>query len=530
MTISLKPGQSETVVDEAFIKMSPNERDIFFAAEYSSYRKRVSGQQDRPLPLRRNISRGEPFPIVALGATLGQAAKAIADIVQCAEGLASTSILAAASYAAQAQANVIIPATLQARPLSLFLVTVAPTGERKSSADYYAALPVKKYEQRLRDIYTTELPDYRHAKRAYDVALANTEKKCKGDRYEIELALKAIGDEPKAPLLPHLICDEPSLEGLHKLYERGQPSLAIFSDEGGGFLGGHALKAENRLRTFAGLSHLWDGATIRRTRAGDGAISLIGRRLAINLLIQPQASQQLLSDPCAKDQGLLSRILVSGPAALAGTRMQKVKSVKNDDALRHYELAVTKLLEKPVNLVPRSNNALAPRELIFDPKAETLWLRLADEIEVKLGDGCAYEAIRGFGNKLAEHIARLAGVLTLVENPDADQIDCETLGRAAMLGDFFASEAIRLFENGLASAEIIEAEKLLTWLKLWPEEQISLAAIYQRGPNSIRDKASALRAVKILEDHGWLSKVEGGNHTVAGKSVRDAWRISRQEA
>lgn len=511
-----------------FERMSPDQRDEFFSAKYSSYRKRVSDQQYKPLALRRELSQGEPFPTEALGAILGHATKAIADIVQCAEGLASASILAAASYAAQTQANVIIPATRQARPLSLFLVTVAATGERKSSADYFAARPVKKYEQKLWDIYANELPDYRRAKRAYDVALANAEKKCKGDRCEIELALKALGDEPIAPLSPHLICDEPSLEGLHKLYERGQPSLAIFSDEGGGFLGGHALKAENRLRTYAGLSQLWDGATIRRTRAGDGAISLVGRRLAVNLLIQPEASQQLLSDPCAKDQGLLSRILVSAPPALAGTRLQKEKSPKSDDAIRSYEFSLASLLESPVNLIPGSNNALDPRALVFDPKAEKLWLKLADEIEIKLGHGAAYEAIKGLGNKLAEHVARIAGILTLVENPYASLISCDALGRAAMLGDFYASEALRLFENGSTSPEILQAEKLHNWLQSWPEDKIGLVAIYQHGPNSIRDKSTATKAVSILEDHGWLIKLDKGNHAVAGKCVRDAWFIYRE--
>ncbi len=481
------------------------------------------------VPLRRQHPVGEKFPTEALGHILGNATKAIADIVQCAEGLAAGSVLAAACYAAQSKANVIIPATRQARPLSLFLVTVAATGERKSSADNFAIMPIKKFEKKLRDTYEVDLPDYRNAKRAFDVALANAEKKCKGDRHEIELALKAIGDEPTPPLLPHLILDEPSLEGLHKLYERGQPSLAIFSDEGGGFLGGHALKAENRLRTFAGLSQLWDGSIIRRTRAGDGAVSLVGRRLALHLMVQPEAAQYLLSDPCAKDQGLLSRILVSAPPALAGSRLQKARSGSGDEALRIYETSLTSLLESQVNLVPGSLNALDPRELTFDPKAETLWLKLTDEIETKLGDGGAYEAIKGLGNKLAELVARIAGILTLVENPDAAQVNSDALGRAATLGDFYATEALRLFENGSTSPEIAQAEKLLSWLQLWPEDKIGLVAIYQSGPNSIRDKSSASKIVKILEEHGWLRKLDGSDHTVAGKGVREAWHIVREE-
>jgi hypothetical protein len=103
--------------------------------------------------------------------------------------------------------------------------------------------------------------------------------------------LRAVGDEPQAPLIPILTCGEPTLEGLHKLYAGGHPALGLFSDEGGSFIGGHSMAEENRLRTVAGLSSLWDAAPIRarssrrwrehlaRTQAGaafDGAARCSG--------------------------------------------------------------------------------------------------------------------------------------------------------------------------------------------------------------------------------------------------------------
>lgn len=481
-----------------------------------------------PIPLRREATLGMPFPLDALGETLGSAAKAIAEKVQCPEGLAGNSILATASLAVQARIDVVIPATGFSRPASLFMLSIAPTGERKSSADYFAARPVRNYERRLIEIYEGELADFRCSKRAFDVTLANAEKKAKGDRYEIESALKAVGEEPRPPLLPHLICDEPSLEGLHKLYERGQPSLGIFSDEGGGFLGGYALQNENRLRTFAGLSQLWDGGIIRRTRAGDGAISLIGKRLAMHLMLQPEASKGLLADPVAADQGLLSRVLICAPPALSGSRFQKLTSLTNDIALSKYERALTDLFDRPLSLQAGTINSLEPMKLTFDDRAATGWLCLADEIERNLAPDGEFAAIRGFANKLAEHIARLAAVLSHIENPEAQQINSETLGRAALLGNFYAGEALRLFEAGYISPELQQAEKLLSWLSLsWPEDKIGLVPIYQRGPNSIRDKTAALKAVTILQDHGWLKKLDG-SHIVAGQTVRDAWIIIRK--
>jgi hypothetical protein len=481
---------------------------------------------EHPRPLRRQSPPGEQFPVEALGDVLGDAAKAIVDKVQCADALACSSILAAASLSAQSHADVVIPATGSPHPLSLFIFTVAATGDRKSAADRLAINPILQREKRLREQYDADVIDYRRSKRAYDAALGKAEK-TGGDRYEIEAALKAVGDEPAAPLLPILTTDEPTVEGLAKLFEKGQPSLGLFSDEGGAFLGGHALANENRLRTMAALSSMWDGSPIRRIRAGDGASILPGRRLALHLMVQPAASAALLADPMAADQGLLSRVLVCAPASTAGTRFQRPLAASTEPALRRYGACLLDLLEKPAPLIPGARNALEPRALPFDAAASAAWGRLADEIERKIGGGGAYEPIRGFANKLAEHVARISGVLTIIGDADAATIGVDALGRAAAIADFYAGEALRLFEAGHVAPELREAEKLLNWLRTWPEPNIGLVAIYQKGPNSIRDAAAAKRAVAVLEGHNWLTRLEGTGHRVAGKPVKEVWRIVR---
>jgi hypothetical protein len=51
------------------------------------------------------------------------------------------------------------------------------------------------------------------------------------------------------------------------------------------------------------------------------------------------------------------------------------------------------------------------------------------------------------------------------------------------------------------------------------------AAIYNRGPvRAVRDRKTALRIIRILEEHGWLIPVEGGAE-VEGKRRKEAWRI-----
>ena len=134
-----------------------------------------------PRPLQRETSPAQPFPLEALGDVLGGAAYAILDKVRCPDAIAANSVLAAASLAVQAHADVVLPATGHSRPLSLFLATVASSGERKSVADYEASRPVRRHEEALREVYEAALPDYRLSHRAWEIAAREAEK-TKGGR------------------------------------------------------------------------------------------------------------------------------------------------------------------------------------------------------------------------------------------------------------------------------------------------------------------------------------------------------------
>ena len=280
---------------------------------------------------------------------------------------------------------------------------------------------------------------------------------------------------------------------------------------------------------MAALSNMWDGEPIRRIRAGDGASILPGRRLAVHLMAQPDASARLLSDPIAADQGLLSRLLVCAPASTAGTRIQKPLAADTEPALHRYGARILELLAKPYITIPGARNALEPRALTFEASASARFKRLCDLVERRLGAGGELGTVRGFANKLPEHIGRIAGVLALVDDSDARIISAATFDRAAIIGEFFTTEAKRLFEAGATSPDLREAERLLFWLQNnWGEPLIGLRAIYRQGPNSIRDAATAKKAVATLEDHGWLVRVDGAGHVVDGQPVREAWRIVKE--
>lgn len=483
---------------------------------------------ERPLPLMRALPPPEAFPIDMLGDVLGPAAEAIQDLVQSPWAMCGQAVLAAATLAVQGVADVELP-TGQVKPISGFFLTVAATGERKSATDWYAIGPIRQHEELLRETYLAELPSYKNAKEAWDAARRAASKSHKANVAAIRAELDRVGPEPAAPLQPMLTCQEPTFEGLCRALEVGQPSVGIFATEGGQFIAGNAMNNENKLKTAAGLSSVWDGETIKRVRAADGISLLPGRRVSLHLMVQPEVAMIMLSDPELADQGLLSRCLVTAPESYSGRRFQREPAPETRSRLKAYERRLAGILQRPFPLATNSRNVLAPRALPLSADATKTWRSFADHIESNLGPGGALEPISGLANKLPEHAARLAAVLTLVEYPLAAEITDEFMSRGIVLAQHYSSEALRLFQGAKVSPDVRLAIQLRDWLlHSWKERNISLPDIYQSGPNAIRDRKTALHIAKILETHHHLLKLPNGA-VVNGRRRKEAWQIVSED-
>jgi len=280
------------------------------------YNNAERAERPAPLPLRRTIAPAASYPLKALGKLLEDGARAIMDKVACPDALAAQSALGAAALAVQAHVDVVHPATGDRRPISLFLVTVAASGDRKTAADKFALEPVGLREAELYEKHERDRRAYLDAKASYEHSRDATVKSKNSSKQEIAKQLGALPPPPVAPLIPLLTIPEPTLEGLHKFLALGEPSIGLFSDEGGTFIGGYGMSDDIRLRTGSGLSDLWDGKAIKRVRGGDGVLFLKGRRLSLHLMVQPGIAEALLADPILMQQGLLSRVLVSAPPSI----------------------------------------------------------------------------------------------------------------------------------------------------------------------------------------------------------------------
>ncbi len=479
-----------------------------------------------PRPLTRPLPMATPFPTDALGPVLKPAADAIHRLTQAPYAICAQSVLAAATLCVQGLKDIQLP-TSQVKPLSCFFLSVAATGERKSSCDLFALEPVRKHEEKMRAGYKQDHQDWINKKEVYDKLRTDIlrDKKLHRTAEQKESAIGQLGPSPKAPWLPSMTCQEPTLEGLFLFMAQSLPSVGLFNGEGGQFIAGHGMNEESKVRTATGLSHFWDGTPVDRTRATDGYMLLAGKRLTIHLMAQPDIAAEMLSDRILLDQGLLSRFLVTAPDSAAGTRFFRERDHATQTALDNYSRHMTGILACDLPVGEEGSDVLKPQTMLFTEAARQLWIEFVNAIEVQLTPGGSLDNVRGLANKIPEHAARLGGVLTMAEDPESVFLDVPGLQNGITLAEYYLEEAMRLYSVSKVQYKLRLAQKALDWMHSeWPHNEISLPDLYQRGPNSIRDKDTARNIIGILEDHGWLIEIPGGG-VVNGVRRQEAWRI-----
>ena len=455
----------------------------------------VESWPDDPLPLAAELEPSAPFPMDALPPVLADYGRVIQSCTQAPDALVGNSLLAAASLAVQPHANVVLPYGASV-PTSVFIVSVAESGERKSAVDRLALHAHATFEKIKSDEAREALEQF-----------ARLDKKAK--------------ETSTIPREAVFLASDPTVEGLCKLLNAGLPSVGVFSAEGGRFLGGHGMSEDMALRTAAGLSLFWDGSPVDRVRAGDGASKLYGRRVALHLMAQPRATFAWLSNPVLRDQGMFSRMLVAYPQSTAGTRLFRNEKADETPAAAAYVTRMTELLSSvwPVN----EFHELQPQHMGIPGAARKLWIEMHDQIEG--GIGGALKPVRPLASKAAEHLGRIAGVFTKINDPGASTVSDDAMQRAAIVVEFYLGEALRLSGVQPQHDKADQAALLWSWLSVRGRRHVTLPELVRFGPAKLR-KAEAMRsAMDVLADHYLARKAPDGMVEFEGKARREAWEV-----
>ncbi|WP_279598921.1 YfjI family protein [Methylobacterium sp. J-076] len=471
------------------------------------------------------------------------AVEALEHHVQAPRSLCAHSILSAAMLCCQGLADVRIEGLPAPRPLSLFMLAVAVSGERKSACDDLALMSVARAEAQLRAEHVEELREYKATHAAFEAEKKKIERDNKLSHEERRQRLRALR-EPDVPLAPVIRAKEPNLEGLLNLLQIGRGSVGIFTSEGGQFLGGHGMTQEAKTRTVTGLSELWDSGSAQRVRARE-TLFLNGCRVGISLAAQPRVASALLGDELAKDQGFVGRFLITMPDSRIGLRQIRGTNPLTDMRLTDFHDLCRQCLNAGLPLREGSRNQLEPPVLDLDPDAAILWRQFAQSVE----DGCApggpWVPVRSAALKMAENVARIAAVSTVFQAPSitwpsriarADRVleatvPAETMAAAIAVGTFYLQEALRLTGHAILDPETRAQNELAEWVaeKHSPGDLTAPSILQKMAPSHLRTDAATLRRrVEALVGFGRLEPA--GRQEIGGKAYRETFRVLGEAA
>jgi putative DNA primase/helicase len=476
-------------------------------------------RDSEPLSLIRSLQPNVSFPVEALPLIICNAVQRAHDVIQAPLSMVCQSFLAAATLVVQPYADLEIDG--RRIPLSNNFITVGISGERKSSVDQLATGPIKDRQKNAANEHykSKKIFDAKHAAWENATKLALKEE----DQYKIQELLECAGDEPKH-VQPFYLIEEPTFEGLTRAFAEGRFTLGLFSDEAGRFLGGSAMSKDNKTKTVTGLSKLWDGNPIDRTRGGDGLSILYGRRFSMHLMLQPVLSSELFGNSMISGQGFLSRCLCCYPESTIGNRVYSDANLLMDPAINEYNFRMNSILSKALPLNEEQIMGLQPTCITMEGEAKAKWIEFANEVEVRQRDGGDLRQIRGFASKAAEHAARISGVLAVFEDTDTRVVGFEAICSGITILQYYLKEALRLFHASSTDPDLINAQAVYDWGMQQQDGIVALADLYQLGPNAIRDKKTSLRMMGILVDQHLARKIEGGA-VVNRKRRMDVWQL-----
>ncbi|WP_269530735.1 YfjI family protein [Chitinimonas sp. BJYL2] len=466
-----------------------------------------------------------------------------------------SSALGMASLALQNYADVVRPGGLRS-PISLFLLVIAVSGERKSAIDKLFAAPIIEFEAFVQQSqqtqsrrYQADLTEWKIRERQLEYQMAEIIKEGLDTGQIKEELIAHLERKPTEPPSLQMLFSNTTPQGLIAKMSDTWPSVALFSNEGG------QIVESGAMRNLGLLNELWDGQTLRQNRKTSAPIHIERPRLTTSLMIQPAVLQKYLqsSGKQARGSGFLARFLVTHPESMMGYRQEAPPYFQPKSwamnywtppprfnipapkrvGLKDFHERLSELLHASWQQRPREREALPSAG--FSSSAELLWRDYADWVETELRPSGQLAHYRDYGAKLAENVARVAAILELIDSGTLT-ISEQNLWNAIRLCGFYVGEFIRFDQYFSAepaaqhsrstrshaqiqqsAQDLSNAHLLLTWLQAKRHETgnpiFSRRTVQKDGPSVFRKGGvtSVVRALAILAERGQVNLNSGKN-------------------
>jgi putative DNA primase/helicase len=454
-----------------------------------------------PQPLTAKIE-SQPYPLDALPEGVRAAVQEVADYVKAPVPLVASSALAALSLACQAQFDVQRDRRLQG-PVGLYLLTIADSGERKSTCDGYFTSAIRNYQTARQTAMQPEVRQHQA-----DLAIWTAEREglqaavrdaARKSKRTDELSAKLSDLErakPEAPRVPRLLLSDATPEALAFHLAKQWPSAGLLSSEGGAVFGSHGMSRDSAMRYLSLLNVLWDGGTHGIERRTSESYEVRGARFTVALQVQEPTLRSFIdkTGELARGTGFFARFLIAWPESTQGQRpfTEAPASWPHLDA---FHRRIEAVLNQPVPM--SETGALTPAMLTMTGAAKAAWIEYHDAIERELASGGELYDVKDAASKSADNAARLAALFQVFVGGGA--IDVPAIEAASRIAAWHLSESRRFFGELALPAELANAARLDSWLIAHGKgATVSTRDAQRLGP--VRDKQALDAALVVLTE------------------------------
>lgn len=389
-------------------------------------------------------------------------------------------------------------------PCNLFLLTIADSGERKSTVERLLYKPISVINdlimiknESIKEQYQSEMIRWKFQ---LDILLSKQKKKLYEDSNDqIVDALQHELDSlymlrPKMRELTHLLYSDITLESLLFNLSKQNPYSTLSSSDAGNILN------KMNYNYLCNINKIWDGDSIQVDRKTKESFLVKDARLTLSLMVQPSVFKSILNkNEMLRQTGALSRILITQCYSTQGQRFYSESCGTNylDEFYHRIESICNRSLMMSFSGVDKIHMKMTP-------EAKEAWVLFYNQIESELCYA-ALQDISDFASKIANNVVRVAALLHYY------QYDTEFICKDCMLDAIkFGEESLISFKRLFGEKTVEEQAKeyagiLFSWLyKNYRSGVYDILKrhIYHFGPNLLRNKHNLEMALWYMHNCG----------------------------
>ncbi|GMG91647.1 hypothetical protein Cmtc_28670 [Cupriavidus sp. TKC] len=451
----------------------------------------------------------EPYPLHAFHVVIKEAVEEVIRHVQAPDALVAMEFLTNMSVSAQGLYDVRLP-TGQIRPLSLNLLTVADSGERKTGVHNLVAEPLYEFDRARTRKHEADRAQYEHEISVWehiDKGLRRRLTKLTVDGKPTDELCHQMAEhaasKPVKPRLRRSMRQSASERAVMEALEGDGESVAFVSDEGDVIIQGGALDQ------LGVLNKAWDGAQMLTMDRSHG-VSIVARnpRVTLSYQVQPAVLNDLLRrrGDVMRGSGHCARYLVAYPPSTQGTRIK----YRLDGEFYHLPKFHKRLREVLDDWGRRLDAGATERTILeFAEDAVRRWVGLANELESSLGPDGPQHDIKDHISKALEITGRIAALLHVFSRQEG-AISVDTLGRAVDIVAWHIGEFKRIFSPDHAvPQEQADAQPLARhlWTRYgrWNRWIVPKNGVLRNGPVRPVSRLDAALDCLIADGAVWIT-------------------------